>query len=663
MVSGENINTQVFYRSNRGQQHRRDNAYRHSQHDSNNSLPRSGYSRGRGRGSYNSLPRSSTNIKTDYEGSYDSGRRQRGRGYGSRNSYYDGHSSSRAPSERKRDSLQRKKRSRDNSYPVQSEVRRARSLPRNPAKAPNLMATSLTSSTIWKPDGKCPSFADILKGSLSQDIVESKSEVTKQSITTSTIEEDVKTDKKQYDDLPPTGQRIKSHRNTLPKARQKAGPPPSETLFANNSYDQTKHVESVKVEKENIMIEETVLMETAKSEILKDDSIIECMEVKSLKAAVENRDSSTEDNISMTSQKSNKLNALKSYANILSGGLKKVGSVFKSKSKEEKKDASKQTASTPVVQIYRQNNTEPDDIKKESGVVETDEKVEESISKPSIPGLLFKTELERRPSKKKKKSKSTSSLLEEQMISKLTIQDNINEASVSESQVLLESKILEVMTSEITSKGKIESKSKEGTLKKRSLKKKKSDLIDTQVFTDEIDKALHEIKVLEENQKTTLSRRASRKKKSYSKENIEATECKIPFTIDSSIRNLDFDQDPKQPSYVSANERKSKTTSLILEKNSYLYDFNDNEEIVCLKEDGPSVAHTRISSSLKSLVQCKTENESLHVTSQPKTESKLTNKQPVSEAKQIGNTRSPLTPTAMEKVSETIEIDSKSNNK
>merc|ERR1712227_86427 len=541
--------------------------------------------------------------------------------------------------------------------------RRASSLPRNPAKAPNLLTTSLTSSTIWKPDGKCPSFADILKGSLSQDILESKSEVTHQSITTSTIEENVKADKKKYDDMPSTEQRIKSHRNTLPKARQKACPPPSETLFAYNSYEQTeKHVESVKAEKENIMIEENVLMETAKSEILKDDSIIECMEVKSLKAAVENRDSSTEDNISITSQKSNKLNALKSYANILSGGLKKVGSVFKSKSKEEKKDASKQTATTPIVQMHTQNDSEPDDVKKESGVVETDEKVDESISKPSIPGLLFKTELERRPSKKKKKSKSTSSLLEEQNISDPTIQDNINEASVLESQVSLESKILEVMTSEITSKAKRESKSKEGTLKKRSLKKKKSDLIDTQVFTDEIDKALHEIKVLEENQKTSLSRRASRKKKSYSKENIDATESEIPFTVESSVRNLDFDQDPKQPSYVSANERKSKTTSLILEKNSYLYDFNDNEEIVCLKEDGPSVAHTRISSSLKSLVQCKTENESLHVTSQPKTESKLTNKHQVSATKQLGNARSPLTPTAMEKVSETIEIDSKSNN-
>merc|ERR1712025_44255 len=138
-----------------------------------------------------------------------------------------------------------------------------------------------------------------------------------------------------------------------------------------------------------------------------------------------------------------KLNALKSYANILSGGLKKVGNVFKSKSKEEKKDASKQTATTPVVQISTQNDSEPDDVKKESGVVETDEKVDESISKPSIPGLLFKTELERRPSKKKKKSKSTSSLLDKQMISKLTIQDNINEVSVLESQVLLESKIFE----------------------------------------------------------------------------------------------------------------------------------------------------------------------------------------------------------------------------
>merc|ERR1711874_71822 len=61
----------------------------------------------------------------------------------------------RAPSERKISSLQRKKR----------QEKRASSVPRNPANT-SIMTSSLTSSgSLWTPDGKCPSFADILKGS------------------------------------------------------------------------------------------------------------------------------------------------------------------------------------------------------------------------------------------------------------------------------------------------------------------------------------------------------------------------------------------------------------------------------------------------------------------------------------------------------------------
>ena len=46
------------------------------------------------------------------------------------------------------------------------EIPRASSLPRTPVKRslPDLMTnTFASSSSIWSPDGKCPSFADILK--------------------------------------------------------------------------------------------------------------------------------------------------------------------------------------------------------------------------------------------------------------------------------------------------------------------------------------------------------------------------------------------------------------------------------------------------------------------------------------------------------------------
>ena len=130
-VSGENIHSQVYYNKSRGP--RRDqNGQRRSGDFSSSSSLRGG----RGRGWQDS-----------------SGSLQRGRG-GARN-FGSEERGQRAPSERKISSLQRKKR----------QEKRASSVPRNPANT-SMMTSSLTSSgSLWSPDGKCPSFADILKGS------------------------------------------------------------------------------------------------------------------------------------------------------------------------------------------------------------------------------------------------------------------------------------------------------------------------------------------------------------------------------------------------------------------------------------------------------------------------------------------------------------------
>merc|ERR1712018_590249 len=129
-VSGENIHSQVFYNKSRGP--RRD---QNGQRRSGDFSTSSGLRGGRGRGWQNS-----------------SGSLQRGRG-GARN-FGGEERGQRAPSERKINSLQRKKR----------QEKRASSVPRNPANTA-MMTSSLTSSGIlWSPDGKCPSFADILKG-------------------------------------------------------------------------------------------------------------------------------------------------------------------------------------------------------------------------------------------------------------------------------------------------------------------------------------------------------------------------------------------------------------------------------------------------------------------------------------------------------------------
>merc|ERR1712203_840419 len=87
-----------------------------------------------------------------------------------------------------------------------------------------------------------------------------------------------------------------------------------------------------------------------------------------------------DDTISISSQKNNTLNTLKSYANILSGGIKKVGNVFKPKPKEENKKEKVPEVRDPV--ILPTANTET---------------VVEETPKPEI-RLVFK-EMERRPSK------------------------------------------------------------------------------------------------------------------------------------------------------------------------------------------------------------------------------------------------------------------------
>ena len=48
----------------------------------------------------------------------------------------------------------------------------------------------------------------------------------------------------QNDDLPPTGQRLHRNRNTLPKARQKSGPPP-EQVYQSNAPSRTVSGENI----------------------------------------------------------------------------------------------------------------------------------------------------------------------------------------------------------------------------------------------------------------------------------------------------------------------------------------------------------------------------------------------------------------------------------
>merc|ERR1712142_598269 len=118
------------------------------------------------------------------------------------------------------------------------------------------------------------------------------------------------------------------------------------------------------------------------------------------------------------------------------------------------------------------------------------------MGKPSIPGLVFKTDLERRPSKKKRKSKSTTNLTE----TSVTYLSNVTDDDVKKSEIELQSKIFNFMTD--VSKNDEISNSKSNTLNRKNSKKKRQDPNEIPKFADEIDKALHEIKLLEEKDRS-----------------------------------------------------------------------------------------------------------------------------------------------------------------
>ena len=241
----------------------------------------------------------------------------------------------------------------------------------------------------------------------------------------------------------------------------------------------------------------------------------------------ESKTAKSEDTQSLTSQRSNTLSAIKSYANILSGGLKKVGSVFKSKQQKEIKKE----------QTYKETSHNEIEIHKEVASVESNfmpalQLISDEVgSKPPIPGLLFR-DLERRPSKKKRKSRSTSMIVENNNPANHQEDNSRNKSTtsldvldVSESEERLRSKILDVMSFkkdvqviEEQAVSTNDNKSIESSLKRKNSKKKRIE--PTPKFEDEIDQALHEINILESQDKlktsnsNSLKRRFSKKRRS-----------------------------------------------------------------------------------------------------------------------------------------------------
>merc|ERR1711915_680661 len=247
-----------------------------------------------------------------------------------------------------------------------------------------------------------------------------------------------------------------------------------------------------------------------------------------------------EDNISssdeslLTSRSTNsRFEAIKSYANILSGGLKKVGSVFGKKSKEVNipNEQTKSIDQRKSVKKDYKENIEPFphtiNHQSESNLQE----------KPEIPGLVFKTDLERRPSRKKKRSRPVSSFESEpinQTCENLSTEKDMtgkkevtSECEHDVNVVVVESKHSKTLQMETNDQKhsahcKVEEAQCNDLNKTNSLKRKNSKMKKKETppkrFNDEIDQALHEINLLDTEEKrkknvdnNSLKRRHSKK--------------------------------------------------------------------------------------------------------------------------------------------------------
>jgi len=467
-VSGENVNSQTYYYRGRGRGNypntrgspksyrgnSRDSSYSHS-----NTLPRSrgGGSRGRGQyDSYGSLPRrGGRQGDVSYQANYDNRGRGRGRGNyqgrtGSQGQLNTQDQITRAPSQRRIDSMQRKRKmniDKTKSF-HEHEIPRASSLPRNPVKRslPDLMTNTFSSSnSIWSPDGKCPSFADILKRGSEEALEQTEQPVTMMNTNESTTFEEEVLPGRDYQvtrnrenivtssdiytstsfaipegfgSVPCLNQEMKNEQvNTLDIQRQEETNSlhmvQSSTIISNNSLSLFSNNDDIAINEAAVLepsISQTVQIEKTESEKL----IIECTQESSNENFTDEVSfnekvdkPNSDDNISISSQKTSRFGAIKSYANILSGGLKKVGSVFGLKNKDNQ--ATKKEKSTSDIKQDAPNLSKDykENIEPMPATLIQSSK-EPDTEKPDIPGLLFKTDLERRPSRKKKRSRPSS---------------------------------------------------------------------------------------------------------------------------------------------------------------------------------------------------------------------------------------------------------------
>ena len=306
---------------------------------------------------------------------------------------------------------------------------------------------------------------------------------------------------------------------------------------------------------------------------------------------------------------------IRSYANILSEGLTMVRNVFKQKTKDEvilEKEIKK--INKPAEKVIVSNVSESLTLKHPNPNTQGSKTLDIQLG---IPGLLFKQDLERRNSKKKRKSRVLDESLditnENQQISKenQNIPENPGMSNLTEDMPKVNSKeernpnskenkskeahikpiesdkYVEIL-SESTADNDNSQSSKNATLKRR-LSKKKKEVVEKK-FKDDIDQALHEIMVMEEElraRENSIKSKRSFKKGKYRK-SITDKKSELSGTLSDDESETDLNKlnlDENVPTYVSlpiVKKYSQRQDTLIIDDTI----SNNSDEIICL-EDGP----------------------------------------------------------------------------
>ena len=521
--------------------------------------------------------------------------RGRGRGRGGRGGY-DGslEKVTRAPSQRRINSMSIKRKAAAEktmsaSYNLDAlppRVPRSASMPREQDTFKSEGSqSSLANSTPWAPGGRCPSFADMLKKSMTSLEALDQEEI----------------------HLPSTSEGIQRQRNTLPKVRQREGAPSQDVTMEKNTLkheEVTVRVETpAEVQRLNSAQFDTVPKgfgaDVPVPVIAKQTEVNKEKSVNSLSlfshhivTQVQTPQTGTADPAAFSPKerrsathsseegKNNKkpetqaaadddissirFHHIKSYANILSSGARKVREVFK----EAKK--------TPVKEVEFIHPA-------------LQHKEREPTQKPEIPGLIFRTDFERSKSPRKKSKSRTRDTPDKEnsprpvQCMEITAPEKSQEEE--EEETLLDESIHsneEVMDS---------TKAQVSSIKRKNSKKKKEA---TQVpkFIDEIDQALHEIQIMEkdiENKSKYVSLpRIESKRPSKKSKTLPPTED----YFSKVKKEIEVDGEHRVPMNLAASIGDLKTTTDIVWS---------SEEIQCLVEEEPNkrveVKKTKKSSS------------------------------------------------------------------